>query len=146
MAIFVILLCDLMMSSLISFFPALFFAYKEQKVEEEYRMKFNKWEISRNDKVRTIKNDIIPNINSNISMISKPLYETTTLLDQYYILNILLPKCRNLDSIQRLWKCVKLMGLFEAYNILEMEGRLDKIIDRLDSISSIIGMQYNPLQ
>lgn len=42
MAIFVILLCDLMMSSLISFFPALFFAYKEQKVEEEYRMKFNK--------------------------------------------------------------------------------------------------------
>lgn len=80
--------------------------------------------------------------------ISDALEQSKECLNKIYAQNIIFPKYRNLVMVCSLYeyicagRCTSLEGHEGAYNILEMEIRLDKIITQLDKIIS----QLNTIQ
>lgn len=79
-------------------------------------------------------------INSSANRIQSAINETDAEIMQLYSENIIYPKYRNLVAISSIYeyldsgRCEQLEGADGAYNIYEMEIRLDRIITKLDVI------------
>jgi hypothetical protein len=89
---------------------------------------------------RKIINIRIQILNGELEEISSSYYKTKDILDDYYNMNIIYPKYRNLIAVSSFneyfssGRCSELKGHEGAYNIYENELRLDKINDKLDDI------------
>lgn len=117
-------------------------AYEKQKQAYEKQIKNNQLarERDRNDRVR--KNALVK---VEIKHIQEYIRETQERLDNIYARNVIFPKYRNLPMVCSLYeylcagRCNSLEGHEGAYNILEMEIRMDRVILQLDRIISMLG-------
>jgi len=106
-----------------------------QKELEQYRN--NVAEDQRRVRLENIKKDILL---VELSKLREQNKSSTETLKQIYDKNIIFPKYRNLVMTCSLYeyicsgRCDKLEGHEGAYNILEMEIRLDKIITQIDRV------------
>lgn len=98
-------------------------------------------------------------LNYQLVKIRASYQKTSDALKQYYSLNIIYPKYRNLTAVGSFYdylcagRCSKLEGHEGAYNIFEDEllhkiiiSRLDDIIERLDEIRSNQYMLYSAIK
>ena len=89
---------------------------------------------------------------ASVNEIQKALDDTNKKLAQLYSQNIIYPKYQNLIAVSSIYeyldsgRCDSLDGPNGAYNIYEMEARLDKIITKIDLVISrldqIMASQY----
>ena len=93
------------------------------------------------DKTRVSKEELEKKVlSSEIMSLQKQNKESKQNLTQIYSLNIIFPKYRNFVMLCSIYeyicagRCTTLEGHEGAYNILEMEIRLDRIITQLDQI------------
>lgn len=81
-------------------------------------------------------------LNGVLKTIASQKRETQQILDQYYKMNIIFPKYRNLVAVCSFYeyfisgRCTSLTGHEGAYNIYESELRLERICTKLDDIMS----------
>ena len=81
-------------------------------------------------------------ISSSVSKLKSAIVNTQTELDNLYSSNFIYPKYRNLIAVASMYeyidsgRCNELEGADGAYNIYELEVRLDRIITQLDIIIS----------
>lgn len=93
------------------------------------------------DKVR-IEQELIKKgaLGADLCQLNIGLNESQAMLSKIYTKNIIFPKYRNLIMVCSLYeyicsgRCSALEGHEGAYNILEMEIRLDRIITQLDTV------------
>ena len=108
---------------------------KQQRYDEQYA-KEKKADQKRVDEENVIKNRLIA---LRYSMEEQARHTQDT-LDQYYGLNLIYPKYRNLNAICSIYeylaaeRCSELTGHEGAYNTYELEARLDVILVKLDDI------------
>ena len=114
---------------------------KKRIMDKEDRIKRMEYEIGHYEEEKRLFIKQIADLNSYESKYYEPLNETQKTLDEYYSLNVIYPKYRDIDSVTRFieyfqaGRCVDFEGPFGAYNLLELEKRLDKIIDNLVKIN-----------
>ena len=110
-------------------------------MDKEERIKRMEYEIGHYEEEKRLFIKQIADLNSYESKYYEPLNETQKTLDEYYSLNVIYPKYRDIDSVTRFieyfqaGRCVDFEGPFGAYNLIELEKRLDKIIDNLVKIN-----------
>lgn len=116
--------------------------YEKQKQAYEKQIKNNQLarERDKNDRVRK---DALVKV--EIKHLQGYIQETRERLDNIYARNVIFPKYRNLPMVCSLYeylcagRCNSLEGHEGAYNILEMEIRMDRVILQLDRIISMLG-------
>ena len=112
---------------------------KQKKSELAQKNELIKKGNERNTLSANKKNKII---SSSVSKLKSALANTQTELDNLYSSNVIYPKYRNLIAVASMYeyidsgRCNDLEGADGAYNIYELEVRLDRIITRLDVIIS----------
>lgn len=124
---------------------------KEKSAEAEYQAKLNQYhqelnqhhqEITKIERNRNVK---IMIVKEERTKAENALAISTQHLQTIYDKNIIFPKYRNLVMVCSLYeyicagRCNKLEGSEGAYNILELEIRLDRIITQLDRITVLLG-------
>ena len=112
---------------------------KQKKSELAKKNELIKKGNERNTLSANKKNKII---SSSVSKLKSALANTQTELDNLYSSNVIYPKYRNLIAVASMYeyidsgRCSELEGADGAYNIYELEVRLDRIITQLDIIIS----------
>lgn len=118
-----------------------------QAVKCEYQKKFDKYQsdvLKDQQRVRleNIKKDVLLAELSQMRELNAASKET---LKRIYDKNIIFPKYRTMVMVCSLYeyvctgRCDALEGHEGAYNLLELEIRLDKIVTQLDSVISMLG-------
>lgn len=112
--------------------------YNQDKAKDEARVQ--------NEKLQKIF------IENELGIIAETYRNTKSKLDKIYAKNILYPKYRNFVAVCTMYeyissgRCSELEGRDGAYNLYEMESRMDKIVTSLDQavriLSSIENTQY----
>ncbi|MCI5935782.1 MAG: DUF308 domain-containing protein [Lachnospiraceae bacterium] len=110
--------------------------------KREFEASYEKYENNiQSDKKRVSQEELEKKVlSSEIASLQKQNSESKQNLNQIYSLNIIFPKYRNLVMLCSIYeyicagRCSTLEGHEGAYNILEMEIRLDRIITQLDMI------------
>lgn len=120
---------------------------KQQSHDEKYARE-KKEDQKRVDEENVIKKRLVA-LRSDLEAQARQTQET---LDQYYGLNLIYPKYRNLNAICSFYeyfdseRCTELKGHEGAYGIYELEVRLNVIVVKLDEIltnlEAIKGNQY----
>ncbi len=114
--------------------------YKEYQVQMciyEQELERFKRELESQKKERKIKIEIL---RERQMLLHRKIEDSSRLLNDIYKKNIVFPKYRNLIMACSLYeyicagRCVTLEGHEGAYNILEMEIRLDRVITQLDEV------------
>lgn len=102
------------------------------------------------DKKRVCKEKLEKKVLSlEIRLLQKQNEDSKRNLEQIYTLNIIFPKYRNLVMLCSIYeyicagRCTTLEGHEGAYNILEMEIRLDRIITQLDLVIAQLNVIRN---
>lgn len=119
-----------------------FFNDKELAVKKEAIDKENEKRIRENSQNTLSANKKNKIIALSVSKIKSAITNTQTELDILYASNFIYPKYRNLIAIASMYeyldsgRCNSLEGADGAYNIYELEVRLDRIITKLDIIIS----------
>lgn len=125
----------------------------DQSTEEKYNSSLSAYSSRENDfeknkraRISTLQQQIVP-LNQNLNTINTEFAKTSKLLSDYYSLNILYPKYRNIDAVLKFLEYLQSKrcgGLSRdggdpgAYNIYEDEWRKDAIIAGLAQINSNI--------
>lgn len=115
---------------------------ENKRRQERYANEYARYtEAVERDKVR-VKGELEEKaaLNPIIQRMQTQLDETRNVLEQYYSLDIIFPKYRNLIAICSFYeyflsgRCEALAGHEGAYNIFENEARLDRICTKLDEV------------
>ena len=137
----------LFIGMIISAFSILAEAIKKANQYAQDKATYNKlrekYEIDYQTDIERVKKENLEKeiLASEISLLQKQNGESKKNLSKIYSLNIIFPKYRNLAMLCSIYeyictgRCTSLAGHAGAYNILEMEIRLDKIITKLDQIA-----------
>ena len=119
-----------------------FFNDKEMTEKKEAIDKENEKRIRKNSQNTLSANKKNKIIALSVSRIKSAITNTQTELDILYASNFIYPKYRNLIAVASMYeyldsgRCNSLEGADGAYNIYELEVRLDRIITKLDIIIS----------
>lgn len=106
---------------------------------------------TQSDKVR-VENQLVEKaaLEENLSVLKGQLIQSRANLEKIYSQDVIFPKYRNLVMVCSIYeyicagRCTQLEGHEGAYNILEMEIRMDRIITQLDTIiSRLSAIQQN---
>ncbi len=117
----------------------------DEKYEKElakYKQAYQKYELEVQQDNAKVANEMVikKSLEKDMKLLSEQQYNSQCLLNKIYDENIIFPKYRNLEMVSSLYeylcsgRCNSLEGADGAYNILEMEIRLDRIILGLDRI------------
>lgn len=114
----------------------------EQKSKSEYenQKKAYDLEIEQEQKRVQSENNIITYLQQEVSTLNKQIVHSNNCLKAIYDKNIIFPKYRNFVMMSAIYeyfcsgRCETLEGHEGAYNILENEIRLDRIIIQLDNV------------
>ncbi len=124
---------------------------KRKKCDEEnrknlsdYNRKMNEYNEKRRLDNKRVKNEDIvkENLGLKVKSLEKQRYNCNEVMTSLYSLDIVFPKYRNFTMMCTIYehissgRCYALEGPDGAYNILEMEIRMDRIIVQLDLILS----------
>lgn len=122
--------------------------YQEECQKNEKKKKGNKENQMKIEKLK-VQNHVAENY---LQQIQKALVSSHENLERMYAYNVVFPKYRNYVMVSSIYeyicagRCTTLEGHEGAYNILELEIRLDRIITQLDAVlkdlSAIRANQY----
>ena len=131
---------------------------KDSAASKEFEKKYKEALTSYNqaiaqDDVRVQKENLQKEIlKDELAVINKTYQSTKSNLDKIYEKNILYPKYRNFVAVCTMYeyvcsgRCAELEGRDGAYNLYELESRMDKIVTELDhaiqALSRIEKSQY----
>lgn len=130
-----------------SFFRKSEYAKTYRKAKENYAIAMRKYEQNVYEDDARIRSEAAEKValTSNLSELKKQLSSSENNLNAIYAKNIIFPKYRNLVMISSIYeyfcsgRCSTLEGHEGAYNILENEIRLDRIITQFDKAISLLG-------
>lgn len=130
-----------------SFFRKVEYAKAYQSAKENYAIAIQKYEQNMYEDGVRIRSETAEKValSSNLSELKKQLSSSENNLNAIYAKNIIFPKYRNLVMISSIYeyfcsgRCSTLEGHEGAYNILENEIRLDRIITQFDKAISLLG-------
>lgn len=114
----------------------------QKKSRQEYNARVAEYqELAAADTARVQKERIIKRyLENEVTNLQAHLENSRNKLMQFYSMNIIFPKYRNYVMVTSIYeyicagRCAALEGADGAYNLLELEIRLDHIITRLDRI------------
>lgn len=112
-------------------------AYNAQYQAYQSRIKENELKRQKDREQRAMQEKLV---SAELQQEEKSLERAKSCLDMIYSQNIIFPKYRNFVMVSSIYeyicagRCTTLEGHEGAYNILEMEIRLDHIVTRLDHI------------
>ena len=122
-----------------------------QKDKEEYKRELTEYQLNIAAEEKRLQQEVAEKefLNTCLRQIEEQNAESMANLEKIYATNIVFPKYRNLAMICSLYEYIsagRCTELGEAYNILELEMRLDRIITQWDRIlKSLATIQQNQI-
>ena len=129
--------------------------------EEKYNKALAEYNQARAQDDARVRNEKLQKmfLENELRIIAETHHSTKSKLDKIYGKNILYPKYRNFVAVYTMYeyissgRCSELKGRDGAYNLYEMESRMDRIVTSLDQAIKILSsiehtqyMLYNAIQ